>query len=161
MVSDSSKTIGPDLTKGIPLTDLLDGGLLTGRVGDEPVLLVRQGEDVFAIGALCTHYSGPLAEGLIVGDTIRCPWHHACFSLRNGNALRAPALNPLSCWHVVRQNGVVFVQNKIDTPAPRRLVSPGLPNTVVIVGGGAAGNAAAETLRNGGFGGKVTLLTAD
>jgi apoptosis-inducing factor 3 len=161
MVSDSSKTIGPDLTQGIPFTDLLDGGMFSGHVGDEPVLLVRQGEDVFAIGALCTHYSGPLAEGLIVGDTIRCPWHHACFSLRSGNALRAPALNPLSCWHVVRQNGVVFVQNKIDTPAPRRLVSPGLPNTVVIVGGGAAGNAAAEMLRNEGFGGKVTLLSAD
>jgi apoptosis-inducing factor 3 len=109
MVSDSGKTIGPDLTQGIPFTDLLDGGMFSGQVGNEPVLLVRQGEDVFAIGALCTHYSGPLAEGLIVGDTIRCPWHHACFSLRSGNALRAPALNPLSCWHVVRQNGVVFV----------------------------------------------------
>ena len=73
---------GPDLTQGVLLADMRDGGMLAGRVGDEAVLLVRNGEDVFAIGARCTHYGGPLADGLVVGDTVRCPWHHACFSLR-------------------------------------------------------------------------------
>ncbi|HMF06574.1 MAG TPA: Rieske 2Fe-2S domain-containing protein, partial [Methylocella sp.] len=105
MASDSGTLTGPDLSRGIPLADLPDGSMLAGHVGDEPVLLVRQGEEIFAIGALCTHYSGPLADGLIVGDTIRCPWHHACFSLRSGKALRAPALNPVSCWRVARRDG--------------------------------------------------------
>jgi apoptosis-inducing factor 3 len=161
MASDSGTLTGPDLSQGIPFADLPDGGMMTGYAGGEPVLLVRQGDEIFAIGALCTHYSGPLAEGLVVGDTIRCPWHHACFSLRSGKALRAPALNPVSCWHVARRDGTVFVQSKIVRPPQRRLVSPGLPNTVVIVGGGAAGNAAAETLRNEGFGGEVIMLSAD
>lgn len=161
MASDSGKLTGPDLSQGIPFADISDGGMITGHAGGEPVLLVRQGEEIFAIGAQCTHYSGPLGEGLIVGDTIRCPWHHACFSLRSGKALRAPALNPVSCWHVARRGGAVFIQDKVEIPGPRRLASAGLPNTVVIVGGGAAGNAAAETLRNEGFDGKVVMLSAD
>src|SRR5262245_10774774 len=161
MATDSIKVTGPDLARGIAFAELPDGGMITGQAGGEPVLLARQGEEIFAIGAVCTHYSGPLAEGLIVGETIRCPWHHACFSLRSGQALRAPALNPVSCWHVARHDGAVFVQNKVEDRRPRRLSSPGLPNTVVIVGGGAAGNAAAETLRNEGFGGKIIMLSAD
>ncbi len=161
MASDSGGLTGPDLSQGIPFDNLADGGVIIGHSGGEPVLLVRQGEEVFAIGALCTHYSGPLAEGLVVGDTIRCPWHHACFSLRSGKALRAPALNPVSCWRVARRGGAVFVQDKIDETGPRRRAPPGLPKTVVIVGGGAAGNAAAETLRDEGFGGQLLMLSAD
>ena len=62
-----------------------------------------QGDEYFALGAHCTHYHGPLAEGLVVGDTIRCPWHHACFSLESGEAVRPPALDPVSCWRVERK----------------------------------------------------------
>jgi apoptosis-inducing factor 3 len=161
MVPDSGKATARDLSQGVPLEELPDGGILAGSVRDEPALLVRQGEQVFAIGALCTHYSGPLAEGLVVGDTIRCPWHHACFSLRSGKAIRAPALNPVACWRVSRRDGAVFVHEKIHLPKPPRLSSPDLPGIVAIIGGGAAGNAAAETLRNEGFGGRVILLSAD
>src|SRR6476659_5748828 len=98
MSATQSETTGPDLTQGIALDALADGAMLAGHVGDDQVLLARRGNEFFAIGATCTHYNGPLAEGLLVGDTVRCPWHHACFSLRTGEALRAPALNPLGCW---------------------------------------------------------------
>src|SRR3546814_3452427 len=104
---------GPDLAQGIPEADLTDGAMLAGHVGGEPVLVARRGDDCFAIGATCTHYGGPLAEGLAVGDTVRCPWHHACFSLRTGEALRAPALNPVACWRTERRDGRIFVRARL------------------------------------------------
>ena len=93
-MADMEDTSKPDLKSGVSLDELADGGMIVGRVDDEDVILVRRGDELFAVGAHCTHYHGPLADGLIVGDTVRCPWHHACFSLRTGEALRAPALDP-------------------------------------------------------------------
>jgi apoptosis-inducing factor 3 len=106
MAAEQSKPKGPDLTRGVALDHLGDGGMVGGHVGDEAVLLARRGDEFFAIGATCSHYGGPLAEGLIVGDTVRCPWHHACFSLRTGEALAAPAFNPMPCWRVEKRNGM-------------------------------------------------------
>ncbi|MGH7045788.1 MAG: FAD-dependent oxidoreductase [Stellaceae bacterium] len=161
-MSDDNKLDGPDFTRGVPLTDLDPNGVLLGHAAGEPVLLARSGDEVLAIGALCTHYHGPLAEGVRVGDTMRCPWHHACFSLRSGEALRAPALDPVPCWRVVQQNGIVFVREKRQPAAkPARGRSPDTPASVVIVGGGAAGQAAAEMLRREGYAGPVTMLSAD
>ena len=99
-MSETAQPSGPDLTKGIAASALPTGAMLLGHVGDDAVLVARQGEEIFAIGAICTHYNGPLADGLLVADTVRCPLHHACFSFRTGEALRAPALNPVSCWRV-------------------------------------------------------------
>jgi len=141
-------------------------------VGGEAVLLVRQGVELFAVGATCTHYGGPLAEGLVVhdakdGPTVRCPWHHACFSLRTGVALRAPALNPVACWTVEERDGASFVVGRHDGAAaverPRAVTSGGAapPASVVIVGAGAAGNSAAEELRRQGYGGPVILIDPD
>lgn len=76
---------------------LADGTTLLGHVKGEPVLIARQGGDVFAVSAKCTHYGGPLDQGLLIEDTVRCPWHHAAFSLRTGEAMRSPALSPLAC----------------------------------------------------------------
>ena len=104
-MSTASETTGPDLTQGIATESLADGAMLAGHVGEEAVLLARRGDEYFAIGATCTHYNGPLAEGLLVGDTVRCPWHHACFSLRSGEALHAPALSPVACWRTERGDG--------------------------------------------------------
>ena len=137
--------------------------MIRGRVGDEEVVLARSGNELFAIRAHCSHYRGPLAEGLIVGDTVRCPWHHACFSLRTGEALRAPALDPIACWRVDREGDQVFVREKL--PVTRLAAEPApageLPSSIVIVGGGAAGVAAAEMVRRRGYEGPVTLISAD
>jgi apoptosis-inducing factor 3 len=154
----------PDLASGIPEDELADGAMLVGRVGDEPILLARRGKEVFAIGATCTHYGGPLGEGLMVEDSVRCPWHHACFSLRTGEALAAPAFAPAACWRVEHHNGRIFVHEKIATAARRAAETSKPTNTdgrMLIVGGGAAGYAAAEMLRREGYGGKVTVISAD
>ena len=118
---------GPDLTLGVAADSLADGQMLAGHVGDDAVLVARHGSEYFAIGATCTHYGGPLAEGLIVGDTVRCPWHHACFSLRTGEALRAPALNPLGCWSTELRDGNVFVRAKRSATRADAMTSPMSP----------------------------------
>lgn len=161
-MSDALQTSGPDLAQGVPIAAIDARGMLLGHVGDEPVLVARRGPDIFAIGALCTHYQGALAEGLLVDDTVRCPLHHACFSLRTGEALRAPALSPVACWHVEQRGETIFVREKLKRERPSPLPLDGnLPRSVVIVGGGGAGNAAAEMLRREGFNGSITMLSAD
>ena len=153
---------GPDLTKGVALSSVAEGAMLLGHARGEPVLLIRRGDECFAIGAVCTHYGAPLADGLLVDETVRCPWHHACFSLRTGEALRPPALDPVSCWHVEQRNGTAYVGTKIKRGGPPSLgAQVDIPKSVVIVGGGAGGNAAAETLRRLGYAGRITMFSAD
>ena len=161
MAEDQAGPVGPDLAQGISLAELPDGGKLIGHVGDEPVLLARRGAEVFAIGAHCTHYSGPLADGLVVDDTIRCPWHHACFSLRTGEAMHAPAISPVNSWLVEQRDGKIFVREKRAQPGARRRVKSDAPNKIVIVGGGAAGFAAAEMLRRRKYEGEIVMLSSD
>ena len=155
----------PDFTSGFALRDLPDDGKVLGRVDSEDVLLIRKGEELFAVGALCTHYHAPLAEGLVDGDTVRCPMHHACFSLRTGEALRAPALDPIACWRVEQVGDRVYVKEKqggaAPTTAPPSTSSRRVPTSVVIVGGGAAGLSAADMLRREGYDGPLTMISAD
>ena len=160
MAEDQSPPTGPDLQQAVALSDLADGAMLLGHVGDEAVLLARRGEEVFAVGATCTHYGGPLVEGLLVDDTVRCPWHHACFSLRSGEPLRPPALDPIARWRVERQGECVFVREKLS-PAPRAAAPPEAPKSILVIGGGAAGAVAVETLRREGYAGEITLFSAD
>jgi NADPH-dependent 2,4-dienoyl-CoA reductase/sulfur reductase-like enzyme/nitrite reductase/ring-hydroxylating ferredoxin subunit len=151
---------GPDLSSGTPISSIADGGTLFGHVGDEQVMLARLGAEFFAVRALCTHYRGRLDRGLIVGDTVRCPLHHACFSLRTGEALRAPAFDPLSRWRVEVAGETVFVREKLtDTPPVPR--PPVAPESILIIGGGAAGSAAADMIRREGYTGPVTIVSAD
>ena len=156
MGSDQAKASGPDLKQGVPLDALREATPLLGHVDGEAVMLVRRGQEIFAVSATCTHYSGPLAEGLVVGETVRCPWHHACFDLRTGQPQGAPALNPISCFQVERAGDTVRVGDKL-VPAPRG-PRPGAPASIVIVGAGGAGNAAAETLRREGYAGSITMV---
>ncbi len=163
MGNESSQPTGPDLSQGVPLAGLADGAMVAGYVGDQAILLARRGSEYFAVDAHCTHYHGPLAEGLMVGDTVRCPWHHACFSLRTGEALHAPAFTALSCWKVEQRSGKLFVNEKLSSEAKsaKRAAASGGPRQIVIVGGGAAGFAAAEMLRREGYAGGITMLSAD
>lgn len=165
MSGGQSELTGPDLATGVADADVQGDVPLLGHAGGEAVMLVRRGDDVFAVGATCTHYSGPLAEGLVVdtndvGPTVRCPWHHACFDLRTGAAERGPALNPIPCYAVTREGGRIRVGARQQVPPPRPAPSGGL-RSVAIVGAGAAGESAAETLRREGFAGDVVVFGAD
>src|SRR3569833_1493606 len=105
MAGSDTPLTGPDLTLGVGVDELESGKTLLGHANGEGVLLARVGNDFTAIGATCTHYGGPLAEGLVVGDTVRCPWHHAGFCLKTGEELRQPALDPGGCFVVARGGG--------------------------------------------------------
>jgi len=157
MGGSSVELKGPDFGAGIPRAELKEGEPLLGHAQGEAVILVTRGAQVFAVGATCTHYGGPLAEGLVVGEQIRCPWHHAAFDLRTGEALRAPALNPIPRWKVETRGDQVVVTGKDETPVARTPPSSP-PESVVVVGAGAAGQAAVEALRREGYAGKVVLI---
>src|SRR5450755_335595 len=162
MSESQSEATGPDLTLGLAIDTLADGKMLAGHVGQDAVLLARRGNEFFAVGATCTHYHGPLSEGLMVDDTVRCPWHHACFSLRTGEAVRAPALSPIACWLTELRGDKVFVRERVaPTPSSRIAPAPGRPQKIVIIGGGAAGFAAAEMLRRQHYQGGIVMLSDD
>src|SRR6185369_15698316 len=161
MAEQDAKPSGPDLSQGIAFADLADGAMLLGHVGDEQVLLARHGAELFAVAASCSHYHGPLAEGLLVGDTVRCPLHHACFSLRTGEALRAPAFDPIACWRVDREGDRVFVREKLPQQTAASAAPANAPSSVIIVGGGAAGSAAADMLKREGYNGPIAIINAD
>jgi apoptosis-inducing factor 3 len=159
MAEASSKLEGPDFEKGCQIDKVPDQGMLLGHAFGEAILAARRGDDIFAIGATCTHYGGPLSKGLMVDCIVRCPWHHARFDLRTGEAIGAPALSDTSCWNIEKRGERFFVTGKIDKkPARKPKLSP---TNVVIVGGGAAANAAAEILRREGYEGPVTMISAD
>ena len=149
----------PDLQTGVPISELVDGAMIAGHVGEDAVVLARRGDAFYALDAFCTHYHAPLADGAIIGDTLRCPWHHACFDLRSGGAVAAPAMRPLRTWPTVRDGDVVRV---VPTPRPAAAATRTASREhIVILGAGAAGSFAAAELRRIGFGGRVTLLTRE
>src|SRR5947199_1016626 len=159
MAEASRELEGPNFQSGCEIDKLADEEMLLGHAFGEPVLVARRGDELFAIGATCTHYGGPLAKGLMVDCTVHCPWHHARFDLRTGEAVAAPALNDVACYKIEKRGERFFVYGKIDKKAERRPKS--FPASVVIIGAGAAGGAAAEMLRREGYDGPVTLIGAD
>lgn len=160
MGGDGKTPEGPDLERGVASDDVKEGTPLAGRVGDDGVLLTRIDGRCYAVGASCTHYGGPLADGLVVGHQVRCPWHHAAFDLRTGAADRPPALAPLPCFTVDERDGRVRVTGRQATSVSAARLT-GHPASVVIVGAGAAGVAAAVALRAEGYEGPVTIIDDD
>jgi NADPH-dependent 2,4-dienoyl-CoA reductase/sulfur reductase-like enzyme/nitrite reductase/ring-hydroxylating ferredoxin subunit len=159
--SADDKLAGPDLTLGFDPAGLLDGEMLLGHAAGEAVILAKTAGEVFAVSARCTHYGGSLANGLIVGDTIRCPLHHACFNLRTGAPSTPPALDPIACWSLEKRANRLYVIGKSKPVLPTHSAPVTQVSAIVIVGGGAAGLAAAEMLRSQGYAGKLTLLSAE
>jgi NADPH-dependent 2,4-dienoyl-CoA reductase/sulfur reductase-like enzyme/nitrite reductase/ring-hydroxylating ferredoxin subunit len=159
MAEESRELEGPDFEEGCDIDEVQDGGMLLGHAFGEAILVARQGSQLFAIGATCTHYGGPLAKGLMVDCTVRCPWHHARFDLRTGEAIGAPALSDTPCWNIDKRGQRFFVVGRKEKKPARKPKSS--PASVVIVGAGAAGNAAAEMLRREGYDGPITMIGAD
>lgn len=180
MSGEQSAPTGPDFEQGVLASEILEGKPLLGHVQDQAAILTRSGGRLYAVGATCTHYSGPLAEGLVVNGTIRCPWHHAAFDLATGACTRPPALGAIPCWNVEERNGRAIVTGPrtaarstdavastsatASSARPARPATNGaarMPSSVVVVGGGAAGAVAVATLREEGYGGAVTLVSAE
>jgi NADPH-dependent 2,4-dienoyl-CoA reductase/sulfur reductase-like enzyme/nitrite reductase/ring-hydroxylating ferredoxin subunit len=155
-MANTKELTGPDLEVGMAMRDLPENTPVMGHAHGEPIVLVRTGAEVCAVGAVCSHYGGPLEQGLVVGRTLRCPWHHARFDLGTGDALGAPALNPIACYEVRQHDERVMVGPK--KPLPKPGPPPSSPGAVVIIGAGAAGAAAAERLRRLGCTGSITLI---
>jgi len=143
--------------------DLLhDGEMRIFELDGEKVLLARVDGQYYAVGATCTHYGGPLAEGVLKDHAVMCPWHHACFDVRTGLRTQPPALDNLPRYEVQVVDGTVVVNfpaQAIDS-GDSQIEERTDERTFVIVGGGAAGNMAAEELRQSGFQGNIILLSA-
>ena len=159
-MSGSGELHGPDFSAGISLDDLVTNATIAGRVGKEAILLSKFEDGLFAVSRSCTHYQADLANGLLNRGTVRCPWHHACFDLRSGRALRAPALDALDTWLVEVDGNTAFVRRKLEREPPEQRHG-GDARKIVIIGGGAAGLACAHELRKLGYTGALTMISAD
>jgi apoptosis-inducing factor 3 len=153
-----TKVTGPDLVDdGILLDSLTLNEPVKGQVDGKQVIVVRTASGLCAVAGHCSHYGGPLGDGLCVDGQVHCPWHHATFDLTTGEAVGAPALNRLKVYQPAERDGRVFVTGPIESPFPERR-PPKTPESVVIVGSGAAGAAAAEMLRRLGYTGSVSMI---
>ena len=132
------------------------GGMKQVEMDSEKVLLVRDGDAVHAVGAVCPHAGAPLAEGVRNGDRIVCPWHKAAFCIRTGAVLDPPALDALPRYDVRVYAGRIMLAKPAAPPA----CPPAAPDErcFVIVGAGGAGAVAAQTLREAGFTGRIVML---
>ncbi|XP_068572206.1 apoptosis-inducing factor 3-like [Cebidichthys violaceus] len=157
-----------ELTEAVCLeSDLQDGQMMEVEVGHHSVLLTRSEGKYSAIGNQCTHYGAPLSKGVISGNTVRCPWHGACFNIHTGDLEEFPGMDCLPCHKVKIQNRKVYVSiNKKTLKQEKRVKSmgaavAGVTHTVLLLGGGAASLICAETLRQENFGGRIIMVTRD
>lgn len=146
--------------------DLKEGEMKQVNADGTDILIAKLEGKVFAVGAHCTHYGAPLAKGALCGKHVICPWHHAWFDLTNGNLLEPPALDALPRYEVDIKDNQIFVglpEERTDHRLPTMSCSDTKADSrsFIILGGGAAGYAAAQTLREDGFKGKITMITQE
>ncbi|HEU5132898.1 MAG TPA: FAD-dependent oxidoreductase, partial [Pyrinomonadaceae bacterium] len=146
--------------------DLRDGEMKEITVDERRILLARVGDNFHAVSATCPHYGGPLAEGALCGTRVICPWHHAAFNIVNGDMEDPPALDSLVSYKV-RVEGERIVLTLPEDAEDRRTPTMAKRDVAadsrqfVIIGAGAAGYAAAQTLREEGFRGNVVMITRE
>jgi apoptosis-inducing factor 3 len=140
------------------LDELDSGGMRAIEIQGRKILLVRQGDDVTAIGAECPHAGGPLAEGVLADGKIICPWHKASFCASSGARLDPPAVDDLESYAIEIQDGDIVLRNANALPPAERTAQKDA-RRFVILGAGAAGFSAAQELRNTGFAGAITLIS--
>jgi apoptosis-inducing factor 3 len=150
----------------VAAAELKDGEMKQVDAGGTKILLARVNGKYHAVGATCPHYGGPLAEGALCGERVICPWHHASFDVKTGDLLEPPAFDALPRYEVKIEGDSVIVlvpdeaEDRRKPPmAPRD--APQDERTFVILGGGAAGYMAAQTLREEGFRGRVLMVTRE
>jgi NADPH-dependent 2,4-dienoyl-CoA reductase/sulfur reductase-like enzyme/nitrite reductase/ring-hydroxylating ferredoxin subunit len=146
--------------------ELADGELRQVRVGNTPVVLVRSDGDIHAMGAFCPHSGAPLAQGLMHGERLICPWHMAAFDCKTGEQYEPPGLDGLTQYSVIVDDGNVIVDVPEDSsPHEVPAMATYNPNvdgrTFMILGAGIAGQTAAEVLRREGFQGRIVMITAE
>jgi NADPH-dependent 2,4-dienoyl-CoA reductase/sulfur reductase-like enzyme/nitrite reductase/ring-hydroxylating ferredoxin subunit len=147
-------------------SDLKSGEMKEVAAGDTRILLVRVDDQFYAVSANCPHYGGSLVDGALCGTHVVCPLHHAVFNVVNGELEEPPALDALVSYEV-RVEGERVLVNVPEEAPDRRAVSMVKRDLVadtrqfVIIGAGAAGYAAAQTLREEGFRGNIVMITRE
>ncbi len=144
-------------------SDLRDGQMKEVSIGETRILLARVKDRFHAVSATCPHYGAPLAEGVLCGTRLVCPWHHAAFNVVNGDLEEPPALDGLTRYDVHVEGDQVLVNLTEETQDQRTAPKIEHDDTrqFVIIGAGAAGYAAAQTLREEGFRGNVVMITRE
>ncbi len=147
------------------INDLQNGEMKQVTVGETDVLLARQNNKFYALHAYCTHYGAPLAEGVLNGNRLVCPWHHACFDVTSGHQLEAPGMDGLPSYEVRTEGEDVIV--RVNDPEAERetppMVKKDASNNQVyaVLGGGAAGAYAVEAMREAGYTGRIIMITRE
>ncbi|HYE58437.1 MAG TPA: FAD-dependent oxidoreductase [Rhodothermales bacterium] len=134
------------------------------KVGETEVMLAGlPGGEVTALSSHCTHWGAPLSEGFVVGETVVCPWHRACFDLRSGACTGPPGMDALARYDVRREGDelVVTVPDEAPDRTPPSRKASGTGRTIVVVGLGGAGRSAADTLLSEGVEGCLVLVSAE
>ena len=148
------------------ITELANGEMKSYEVDDNQVLLVRQNDQFYALSGTCPHYGAPLAQGVLHDHRIICPWHHACFNAKSGKLEEPPALDDLRSYELQATGDDIFITFPDDGSAPEtpemvKKDTSADQRKFVIIGAGAAGYVAAQTLREDGYKGEITLITKE
>jgi len=147
--------------------ELKEGEMKVISLGEKKkILLCKVKGQITALAPYCTHYGASLADGVFSGDKIICPWHHACFNALSGDLLEPPAQDSLPKYEVKIEGDdiIVVYPEKPEgnrTPAMAKKEAGSDKRTFIIIGGGAAGNAAAQAMREAGYKGNILIITQE